>query len=70
MVDSDDEGKLGTLLEIKENLIENSVSKWQSLHSVLIGSLNKLDKYKENLKESLRKYDEKVIEYSPTRKKS
>lgn len=65
MVDTyNKEYKLVTLLDIKENLKENSLSQLRSLTSVLINSLNDLSQDKENLKESLEKYDDEVIKIS------
>lgn len=45
-----DEDKLVTLLDIKKKLKDYSLSKLRSLASVLIYSLNELDKDKKNLK--------------------
>ncbi|PHT89522.1 hypothetical protein T459_04635 [Capsicum annuum] len=60
----DDEDEPVTLLEIKENLKDYSLSRLKSLDSMVIDSLNKIIKDKENLKEVLEKCEEEVIELS------
>lgn len=65
MADTDnDENKLLTLLDIKENLKDYSYSKIKSLTSVLMNFLIDLAKDKEILNKALEKYEEEVVDIS------
>lgn len=65
MIDTDNEkSRPFTLFGIKENMKHYSLSKLRYLSSILIDSLDDLLKDKENLKKTLEKYDEEVIELS------
>lgn len=59
-----DEDNPVTLYDIKEDLKDYSLSKLKPLASVLIDSLNNLAKGKEDMKEALENYEEKVGELS------
>lgn len=59
---NNEEKKPITLLEIKENLKDYSLSKLSSLISVLINSLNDLTRDKENMKEAFEKCEAEEID--------